>query len=1191
MHQIITHSLKTKDKLRMAHHKRRIWSVYKLFLFSILGFLILSCNSKDSKKQLFKLVSSKDSSIDFQNTLSENDSVNILDFEFMFNGGGVAIGDIDNDGLQDIYFSGNQVPGKLYRNLGNLKFKDITKEANIETTGWCNGVSFNDINQDGFIDMYVSKGGPRNTPNEDMANLLYLNNGDGTFKEVARTFGVADTGYSVQSVFFDYDKDGDLDLYLLTNALVPYNRNTSRPKITNGSAPSTDRLYRNNGDNTFTDISKEAGITIEGFGLGVAICDLNQDGWLDVYVSNDFLTNDILYINNGDGTFSDKVTDYLKHQSYNGMGLNISDINNDALSDIVVLDMLPQDNKRLKQTIGYFSYDKLVLDTDFGYTPQYVRNTLQLNNGNGSFSEIGQLSGISATDWSWSPLIADFDNDGFKDVFITNGYRRDVTNLDFIVYGQQQGPFGDPKTVRKEKLNKLRALPEVKLHNYVYKNNGNLTFDDKSLDWGIDTPSYSNGAAYADLDNDGDLDLVINNIDDIAHLYENTTITAVTKVSDSSHYISVLFDGLDDYIGSEVTLYTKDSKQYQFYSPVKGYLSTMENRLHFGLGATQKIDSLKVTWPNGNHQVFSDVSANQSLVLKYQDSEVIKSKKSNDTSYLFEEITNKIGIEYQHTEKKHIDFNSKATLIKMNSRLGPGMAVGDINGDDLEDFYIGGGKGNNGSFFIQDANGNFTEKKITDGAQHEDMGSLFVDIDNDGDLDLLVISGGERSSNNTKVYEDRLYKNDGKGNFTESTFFTRPDSGSFIKVSDFDKDGDIDLFIGGRYLDGSYPLSPKSYLLVNENGTFVDATKNILKTNGELGMLSDALFTDFDNDNSIDLILVGEYMAPIFLKNQEGVFSDVSSTTGIENASGWWNSIASGDFDKDGDIDYVLGNLGLNSNFKASSEEPVTIYAKDFDNNGAIDPITTQFRQGQEQIIHARDVLSSQINAMKARFRTFESYANTSFEEAFLEEELEDAFVLKAEMLSSLYVENLGNGKFKTSPLPIEAQYAPIFGMEVQDYNNDNNLDILLVGNMHPVEALTGAFDAFSGLCLLGDGEGNFKATKSSESGLKIDGDAKAVVQLQSANGSPIVLASQNLGPTKAYTYSSNKKIIPIATNEAYAIIYLKNGNQYKQEFNYGSSYLSQTSRTLKIDPEKTEAIEVFSYLGQIRKIKMSHEE
>ncbi|SIS43051.1 Repeat domain-containing protein [Zobellia uliginosa] len=1175
----------------MIRQKQIKRSACKLSLIGILGLLISSCTPKNSKSPIFKLLPSTDSSIDFINTLSENDTTNILDFEFMFNGGGVAIGDIDNDGLQDIYFSGNQVPGKLYRNLGNLKFKDITKEANVETTGWCNGVAFHDVNQDGFIDMYISKGGPRNTSEEKMANLLYLNNGDGTFKEVAKTFGVADTGYSIQSVFFDYDKDGDLDLYLLTNALVPYNRNTSRPKITNGEAPSTDRLYRNNGDNTFTDISKEAGITIEGFGLGVAVCDLNQDGWLDIYVSNDFLTNDILYINNGDGTFSDKITDYLKHQSYNGMGLNISDINNDALSDIVVLDMMPQDNKRLKQTIGYFSYDKLVLDTDFGYTPQYVRNTLQLNNGNGSFSEIGQLSGISATDWSWSPLIADFDNDGFKDIFITNGYRRDVTNLDFIVYGQQQGPFGDPTAIHKEKLKKLKALPEVKLHNYIYKNKGNLTFEDKSLDWGIDTPSYSNGAAYADLDNDGDLDLVVNNIDDKAHLYQNMTISATDQVSDSTNYISILLQGLDDFIGSEVTLYTKDTKQYQFYSPVKGYLSTMDNRLHFGLGATKKIDSLKITWPNGTYQVLTDVPTNQSLLLKYQEAEAVKVHKQKDSLHLFKEISDDIGITYQHKEKKFIDFNAQPTLIKMTSRLGPGMAVGDINGDGLEDFYIGGGKGQNGSFFIQQANGSFTERILENGESHEDMGALLIDIDHDNDLDLLVISGGERTPNTSNDYTDRLYTNDGNGVFSESTLFTRPNSGSFIRAADFDKDGDIDLFIGGRYIDGSYPLSPKSYLLVNENGSFVDATQTVLQGNGELGMLSDALFTDFDNDSFIDLILVGEYMSPIFLKNEKGVFNDVSKHTGIKNANGWWNSIASADFDMDGDTDYILGNLGLNSCYKVSPEEPMTIYAKDFDKNGAIDPITTTFLQGQEQIIHARDVLSSQINAMKARFRTFESYANTPFDQAFSEEELKDTYTLKAEMFSSAYLENLGNGKFKTTPLPLEAQFAPIFGMEVQDYNNDNNPDLLLVGNMHSVEALTGAYDAFSGLCLLGDGEGNFKAVNTSESGLKIDGDAKAIVQLQSANGEPVVVASQNLGPVKAYTYASQKETIPIAPNEAYAIIHPKNGSPYKQEFHYGNSYLSQTSRSLKIDPKTTETVEIFSFLGQMRQIKISHEE
>ena len=1165
--------------------------VYQIFNLACLVIMFNSCSPEVPKNPIFQLISSEHSNIDFQNTLFETDSVNVLDFEFMFNGGGVAIGDIDNDGLDDIYFTGNQVSGKLYHNQGDMQFKDISAEANLETTGWCNGVAMCDINQDGHIDMYISRGGPRNTPLTEMSNLLYINQGDGTFTESAKKYGLADTGYSIQSVFFDYDKDGDEDLYLLTNALVPFNRNNSRPKVIDGKALSTDRLYRNNGNDTFTDISEGAGITIEGFGLGAAVCDLNQDGRLDIYVSNDFMTNDILYINNGDGTFTNKIAEYLKHQSYNGMGLSISDINNDALSDIMVLDMLPQDNKRLKQTIGYFSYDKLMLDTDFGYMPQHVRNTLQLNNGNTGFSEIGQLSGIHATDWSWCPLIADFDNDGHKDVFITNGYRRDVTNLDFINYGQQQGPFGNPKSVHEDRLKKLKALPEVKLHNYVYKNNGDLTFTDKSLPWGIGTPSYSNGAAYGDLDNDGDLDLVINNIDDKAHVYRNNTIAGKTKIADSSHYVNIKLKGSKSVVGTEVTLYYQGTLQHQRFSPVRGYLSSVENELHFGLGRIRKIDSVTLKWPDGINQRITNVSVDTSLTFTYNKAMLIKKSVAAKSS-IFEDVTKSLGIRYLHRESKHVDFNSQATLLRMNSRLGPGMAVGDVNADGLEDFYVGGGMGHNGSFFLQQKDGNFKEKILDNGELHEDMGALLLDSDKDGDLDLLVISGGERSQNRTATdtYTDRIYRNDGSGNFTQDVFLEREHSGSFIKASDYDKDGDLDLFIGARYVDGSYPVSPKSYVLNNDNGVFVNITESLFSNQGEFGMLSDALWTDFDNDNAVDLILVGEFMSPLFYKNYNGKFENVSAQTGIEHASGWWNSIVSGDFDNDGDIDYVLGNLGLNSSYKATATEPITLYAKDFDSNGAIDPVLTSYRQGIEQLIHPRDVLNRQIVAMKSRFRTFEAYADTPFDRSFLKEELQGALKLQAKMMSSIYLQNLSNGKFESRRLPLAAQFAPVFGMQVQDFNNDSHLDVLMIGNLYATEALTGAYDAFSGLCLLGDGKGNFSASKPSDSGLRIDGDAKAVVQLRSGNGTPLVLASQNLGPVKAYTYKSDRKPIAIRPNEVHAIVHLKNGNRYKKEFSYGDSYLSQSSRTLYVDSGKTDYVEVYSYQGQLRKIYMTDE-
>ena len=1194
--------------------------LFSLLCFGYIGF-ISSCSNPD--QTLFEKMDADHTQVHFKNSLTSSDSVNILDFEYMFNGGGVGIGDINNDGLQDIYFTGNQVSGALYLNQGDFKFKDITKTANVVTTGWTNGVSISDINQDGLMDIYISKGGPRNTSDAEMANLAFINQGDKTFKEMANSMGIADTGYSIQGLFFDYDQDGDDDLYVLTNALVSFNRNVSRPKQVDGQAASTDRLYRNNGDGTFSDVSQEAGITIEGFGLGAKICDINKDGLLDIYVSNDFMTNDILYINNGISkskpgekqknsgtvTFTDRISEYVRHQSFNGMGSNIADINNDGLEDIVVLDMMPQDNKRLKQTVGYFSYNKHHRDTDLGYVPQYIRNTLQLNNGNGSFSEIGQLSGIYSTDWSWSPLLADFDNDGLKDIFITNGYRRDVTNLDFIVYGQQASTFGTEEGIRKDRLAKLTKLPEVKLPNYIYHNNGNLTFTDTSEKWGITEPSYSNGAAYADLDNDGDLDIIVNNIDDEAFLLKNNIIDKkyideeTGSKSDSTHYLQIRLEGLSNPIGTQVFVHSKSHSQSDLFSPVSGYLSTMDKVLHFGLGSDTLIDSLNIVWPTGRRQLLRNVAVDRLLELDYKDAmettannlSTLDSIAVPTSPTLFTDITSKIEIDYTHKEDNFIDFTESPTLIHMNSKLGPGLSVGDINADGFEDVYVGGTKAKPGQFFVQSNNGTFTSKELLQNTPQEDMGTLLLDVDADNDLDLILINGGEDPEIKKNGYFDRIYRNDGKGNFTEGTLLEREDSGSCVVAADYDKDGDLDLFIGGRYMPESYPLSPKSYLLRNDNGNFTNVTQTVFQSDAKLGMVTDALWTDFNNDSWIDLIVVGEYMAPKFFQNDKGVLRDISAETGLKNSSGWWNSIAAGDFDKDGDIDYVFGNWGLNSTYKASPEEPISIYAKDFDNNGSIDPLISCYRDGEEHLIYARDVLADQISAMKSRFKTYEAYAKAPLKEMFLKEELKDTYTLKAETLASSYIENLGNGKFKMSSLPLKAQFAPVFGMKVDDFNTDGNLDVLLTGNFYSTEALIGQYDAFVGLCLFGDGKGGFSPLSANESGLQIDGDAKGLVELQSATGAPILLAGQNSGPVMAYTYTDGAeldetvKIIPVASDVAYAIIHQKNKNPYRHEFAYGNGYLSQSSRKLRIHPEKTEFIDLFSYTGQTKRIQLNH--
>ncbi|WP_067032910.1 VCBS repeat-containing protein [Allomuricauda sp. CP2A] len=1167
----------------MCDYLKRI--KFTIFIAACLGMLV-NCSQKNQKKTLFQLLDSEETHVDFNNALTSTDSLNILDFEYMYNGAGVAIGDINNDGLSDMYFSGNQVSGKLYLNKGNLTFEDITDKAGVATTGWSNGVSMSDVNNDGFVDIYVCRGGPRETKEEDKGNLLFLNQGDGTFKELAQEMGVADTGYSIQALFFDYDKDGHKDLYVLTNALVDYNRNNTKPIEVKGEAASTDRLYRNNGDGTFTDVSQQAGVTIEGFGLGITVCDINEDLWPDLYISNDFLTNDILYVNNQDGTFTDKVKEYIKHQSYNGMGNDVADIDNDGKSDIMVLDMFPQDNKRIKQTMMKPSYDTYTRNLMKGYSPQFVRNTLQLNNGNGTFSEVGQLTGLHNTDWSWAPLIADFDNDGWKDVFITNGYRRDITNLDYVVYSEQNSVFGEKKVNEKDQLDKLTSLPEVKLHNYIYKNNGDLTFTDMVDEWGFDLPTYSNGAAYADLDNDGDLEIVVNNIDDKASIYKNNTIEQQDSIQNNSHFLRVKLTGTLDPTGTKVSLYNDGSSQHQSFSPVRGYLSNVEQAFHFGLGKSTEIDSLKVVWPNGFEQTIHGLQANKTVVLNQKDSEPA-STENKGMKTLFTKTNEALQINYQHAEDIFIEFKWQPSLMRMYNQLGPGLAVGDVNGDNLEDFYVGGSKEKKGGLFLQQADGTFAPKEFGGEEPREDMGLVFADIDSDGDLDLLSVHGGGVWEMTRKDYKDLIYINDGKGNFSSKTLLERESRGSVIRLADMDRDGDLDIFIGGRVIHGAYPTSPKSYLLQNNGGSFEDATEAVFGSDGRLGMISDALWTDFDDDGWVDMIMVGEFMEIQFLKNEKGRLVNITSQTGLTNHNGLWNSIVSGDFDADGDTDYIMGNLGLNNDFKVSPEEPLTLYAKDFDENGNIDPLVSCFRNGSEHLIHPRDVLIDQINGMRNRFLDYESYANADMSSTLSKKDLDGAQVYTATNLASTYVENLGNGKFKSKSLPLQAQFSPIYGMQVHDYNADGRLDVLVAGNHFSVEPFMGRYDAFVGLCLLGDGQGNFKTVPTNESGLDISGDAKGMATIQSASGEKSILVGQNSGTLQSYSYGAKMEQLMANPMDAYAIVHLKNGSSFKTEFYYGGSYLSHSSRSLGYETVTTDYIEIVDYLGKKRKIEV----
>ncbi|MCK0144554.1 VCBS repeat-containing protein [Arenibacter sp. F26102] len=1142
-----------------------------------------------SKNTLFYEMAPDYTGIDFKNVIIQNDSLNILQFEYMYNGAGVAIADFDLDGLQDIYFTGNMTSNRLYRNLGHFKFEDVTLSANVGSTGWSNGVAIVDINQDGYADIYVAKGGPRSATIKETSNLLFINNGlkEGrlSFTEEAEKWGLADTNYSVQAAFLDYDSDGDLDMYLLNNALVHYNRNTARAKDRSGTAPSMDKLYRNNGDNTFTEVSESSGIVFEGFGLGLQICDLNTDGWPDIYVSNDFLTEDLLYINQKDGTFKNQIGDYMQHLTFNGMGNDIADINNDGLMDVMVLDMLPPDSKRWKLTMVGNNFDQFHNSLSHGYLPQYIRNTLQLNNGNGTFSEIGQISGISATEWSWSPLLADFDQDGNKDIFISNGYRQDITNLDFMVYGNQELTMGTAEANRKKRIEKLNALPGIKMHNFMYRNNGNLEFKDISEEAGFSKPTYSNGAAYADLDNDGDLDLVINNIDDPAGLYKNQM-----ENTNSNNYIKFQFEGQvpnRQGLGSEVEVYYQGHLQKQYFTPYRGYLSTMEQALHFGLGKAAKIDSIKVTWPDGKIQKIQNLKANQVVTLKYTDAHISDSEYQRSESHQLLGKVNDLGLNFIHKEDDFVDFKVQPLLPHMHSRNGPGLAVSDVNGDGLEDIFIGGALGQSASIMLQKPDGQFVPS-LLDNANYEDMGALFFDADNDGDQDLYVVSGGSSKPAGDANYRDQLYQNDGKGNFTSVPGLPESYvSGSVVTAADYDKDGDFDLFVGGRVKPGEYPLPTPSLLLKNtstpNNIKFVKDRQAVNNIFEGLGMVTSAVWTDFNNDTWQDLIVIGEFMPIRIFKNNQGILSEITEYTGLENTHGWWNSINLGDFDNDGDTDYILGNLGLNSRYNASAKEPLCIYAKDYDKNGQIDPVMCYYINGKNYVAHSRKDLIDQINAMRGRFRTYSDYANATFDESFTKEEIKNALVVKSETFANAYLENLGSGQFKLTQLPRSSQIAPIYGTLVYDYNGDNNLDVLAVGNFYSGEVFSGRYDASIGWLLIGDGKGNFRSENASETGFSVLGDAKGMARLATDNSEMSVIGI-NDGQIQTFAQTTKSILYRLKANEVSAEVKFKGGRRQKLEFPYGSGYLSQSSRTLRI-PKEAVSVKITDLTGNQKEI------
>ncbi|MEZ0483109.1 FG-GAP-like repeat-containing protein [Fibrella aquatica] len=1194
----------------------------RLVLIAILFLVINSCQF--GQKPLFSRLEAKITGITFANRIIDSDTMNIVDFEYIYNGGGVAMGDFDNDGRTDVFFTGNQVPNRLFLNQtesgsSDLRFRDITQEAGVGGAGkWCSGVAMVDINNDERMDLYVGATVSKDSVKRE--NLLYVNqgvkNGVPLFQEMAREYGVADNGHTTNAAFFDYDNDGDLDLYVLTNTIEERSPGTYHYKVANGASKTTDRLYRNDfdaklGHPVFTNVSRQEGIQMEGYGLGLNITDLNRDGWRDVYVTNDYLTDDLLWINQhtaGKHTgFRDEAAQYFKHTSSSAMGNDVADINNDGLMDVVAVDMLPRDNFRKKMLVGPNNYQAYLNNDLYGFNYQYVRNTLQLNQGprpqavnpgkpmpsnsTGAplFSEISLLADVAETDWSWAPSLVDFDHDGHRDLLVTNGFPKDVTDRDFISFREESSTVTTKRFL-------LDQIPVVKIPNYAFRNlGGNVpTFADVTEEWGLKTPSFSNGAAYGDLDNDGDLDYVVNNINDSAFVYRNNLIEQKGK---AATYLRIRFDGHARNrmgLGALVTIIydqqsgPKNQQQVYEHSPYRGYLSTVEPVGHFGLGNVSVVREVRVVWPAhdgqpARQQTLLNVKPNQVLTLHQADATETPAIDGAVPTPLLRNVTDSLGLTLVHTEPEFIDFNNQKLLPHKLSQFGPPVAVGDVNGDGLDDVFVGGSRKQQGHFLMQTKTGTFAKTaglpplNTTVDKQQEDMGTLLFDADADGDLDLYIASGSVEAPANTSAYQDRLYLNNGKGTFAlapSGTLPTNTTSKSCVRAADFDQDGDLDLFIGGRVIPDEYPKAASSLLLRNDSKPgqprFTDVTAQLAPSLKDIGLICDALWTDPDNDGDPDLLLVGEWMPITLLKNEKGKLSRAVNSE-LSKAIGWWNSITAGDFDNDGDMDYVAGNLGLNARMRANERQPVRIYAGDFDNNGFYDAIPTVFipdetGQVREFTFHGRDDLIKQMIVLRGRFQQYRDFTQASIDKLLKPEERQQAMVLEANELRSMYLENKGNGDFMMRPLPMQAQLSPLFGMLATDVDRDGNLDILAVGNDFSGEVLAGRYDALNGLYLRGDGRGHFTAEMMQKSGLCVAGNAKGLVQVAGATGHLLYLATQNRGPLLAFQSNVPSQSLTPKPTDVAAMITFGNNKTRRVELPFGSSFLSQSSRMLTLD-------------------------
>ena len=1081
--------------------------VLLLFFITLIG--CVSENQKNNTTKIFSKLSSNKTNITFSNNLKETDSLNYFKYTSIYMGGGVSLGDVNNDGLIDVFLTGNQVSNKLYLNKGELEFVDITEKASISgDERWYTGTTMVDVNNDGYLDVYCSVAGKKGVKK----NQLFVNNQDNTFTEKAEEYGIADEGNSVQATFFDFDNDGDLDLYVANYPIThPSTSNmVYRNRMQNVNDVESDKLYRND-EGKFTDISKEAGVKNYSFSLGITVSDLNNDGWKDLYVSNDYSIPDFMYLNNKDGTFKEVIKEATSQTAFYGMGIDIADINNDGYLDIFQADMDSDDNRRQKANMSSMNPRLFYETVLYGFHYQYMHNCMQLNSGYNKegipqFSNISRLTGTSSTDWSWGPLFADFNNDGFKDLYITNGTRREVNNKDFF------NKIDDEEYDKLSFVEKTKLIPSEPIDNFMFQNKGGLAFEKVNEDWGINHKSFSNGVAYGDLDNDGDLEIIVNNIDEEAMIFENSS-------SQKNKYLKVRFKGEDknpNGLGAIVYIYHDEKIQVQELTLTRGFQSSVAPELHFGLNTISQVDSIKVIWGKNKTQTLQQVKTNQTLVFNYEEAvEKLNNQNEKEIQIFTNNTLLSSTIKYQ--ENRYNDFESQVLLPHKMSALGPAISVTDVNNDGLDDFFLGGAYGKTASLYVQKEN-SFQKQDITAFKKDqlsEDSGALFFDADNDGDKDLYVVSGGYEFAEKSNHLVDRLYINDGKGEFLKSNGIPELKiSGSKAYEFDFNKDGKQDVLVLGRQVPGKYPMPTSSYILQNNSNKdqikFENITDKIIPGLNNLGMATSAVITDFNNDSWQDIIIVGEWMSVKVFKNNKGIFEEVSEEMGLtKDTTGWWWSIAEGDFDNDGDVDYIIGNNGLNYKYKATEEETFDIYVKDFDKNQKSDIVLSYYNKGKQYPVRGKQCSTEQIPGIKNKFKNYDDFSKATLIDVYGKKNLEKALHYQVKSFASVYIENNG-GTFKVYKLPVEAQFSSIQQIIVDDFDKDGNIDALIAGNLYDSEVETPRNDGSNGLFLKGNGKGEFSSVSVNQSGFYTKGDVKDLKKINIGNEKYIISAKNN---------------------------------------------------------------------------------